>query len=428
LVDRTTTELEDTIAVFELLQRTSATLAAKLGLQTVLQAIADLATELSGARAGAILYRQAAHERGGFTIGAVAGAPWQAFARLHDPRLAPRLSSTVAPERVLRTGDLGAEARDPDRTAGDAAGCAVRSYLGAPLISRSGEVIARVVLGHPERDVFSARTERLIVGLAAQGASTLDNARLYEETQRASEERARLLEAERAARGALEQAGALKDQALAKLAHDLRAPLNAILGWSEILMSRLGSDAEHRNGFEVIRRNARLQAELLDALGDLNRVIAAKVAADTKPAELTAVVTSLAPDAPPPSLTGVRVLVIDDDADARDLVRMILVDAKADAITAGSADEGLALLRQIKPDVIVSDIGMAMRDGYQFIRLVRTMAPADGGRIPALALTGFVQAEDRVRALLAGYQDHISKPVKAGQLIEAVHRLAPTAP
>ena len=120
---------------------------------------------------------------------------------------------------------------------------------------------------------------------------------------------------------------------------------------------------------------------------------------------------------------GVRVLVIDDDADARDLVRMILVDAKADAITAGSADEGLALLRQIKPDVIVSDIGMAMRDGYQFIRLVRTMAPADGGRIPAVALTGFVQSEDRVRALLAGYQEHISKPVEAHQLLSAVHRL-----
>jgi CheY-like chemotaxis protein len=276
--------------------------------------------------------------------------------------------------------------------------------------------------------VFAERTERLIVGLAAQGASALDNARLYEETRRASEERARLLEVERAARGALEQAGALKDQALAKLAHDLRAPLNAILGWSEVLMGRLGSDAEHRNGLEVIRRNARFQAELLDALGDLNRVIAAKVAADTRPAELTAVVSSLAPDAPPPSLAGLRVLVIDDDADARDLVRMILVEAKADAITAGSADEGLALLRQIKPDVIVSDIGMAMRDGYQFIRLVRTMAPADGGRIPALALTGFVQAEDRVRALLAGYQDHISKPVEAAQLIEAVHRLVPTAP
>lgn len=421
---RTTTELEDTVAVFELLQRTSTTLAAKLGVQAVLQAIADLATELSGARAGAILYRQAAHERGELTIGAVAGAPWQAFARLHDPGLAPRLSSTGSPDRVLRTGDLGA----PELAAGAAAGDVVRSYLAAPLVSRSGEVIGRVVLGHPERDVFSERTERLIVGLATQGASTLDNARLYEETRRASDERARLLEVERAARGALEQAGALKDQALAKLAHDLRAPLNAILGWSEILMGRIGSDAEHRNGLEVIRRNARFQAELLDALGDLNRVIVAKVAAGTRPAELTAVVSSLAPDAPPPSLAGVRVLVIDDDADARDLVRMILVEARADAITAGSADEGLTLLRQIKPDVIVSDIGMAMRDGYQFIRLVRTMAPADGGRIPALALTGFVQAEDRVRALLAGYQDHISKPVEAAQLIEAVHRLVPTAP
>jgi CheY-like chemotaxis protein len=408
LVDRTdTTELEDALAVFEQLQHTGTTLAGKLGVQTVLQTIVDLATELSGARAGAILYRQAAHERGVFTLSAVAGEPWPAFARIHDPRLASQLDADLAPD--------------------DAEG-AVGSYLAAPLVSRSGEVIGRVVLGHPERDVLTARTERLIVGLAAQGASTLDNARLYEESQRASDERARLLEIERAARGALEQAGALKDRAISQLAHDLRAPLNAILGWSEILMRGLGVDSEHRNGLEVIARNARVQAELLDTLGDLDRVVAAKVLAGAKPAELAAVVTSTPASSPPASLAGIRVLVIDDDAEARDLLRVILVAARADAITAGSADEGLALLRQIKPDVIVSDIGMAMRDGYQFIRLVRTMDQADGGRIPALALTGFVQAEDRVRALLAGYQDHISKPVEADLLIEAVHRLVPTAP
>lgn len=428
MADRTdTTELEDALAVFEQLQRTGTTLAAKLGVQTVLQSLVDLATELSGARAGAILYRQAAHERGVFTLSAVAGEPWPAFARINDPRVAPQLTSAVLPDGVLRSADFPADGRYAHLAPGDAEPV-VRSYLAAPLVSRSGEVIGRVVLGHPARDVFSERTERLIVGLAAQGASTLDNARLYEESQRSSEERARLLEAERAARGALEQAGALKDRAIAQLAHDLRAPLNAILGWAQILMGRLGSDSEHHHGVEVIARNARAQAELLDALGDLDQRVAAKVAAGAKPAELAAVVTSTPSTSPSASLAGVRVLVIDDDADARNLVRTILIAAKADAITAGSADEGLALLRQIKPDVIVSDIGMAMRDGYQFIRLVRTMDSADGGRIPAVALTGFVQAEDRVRALLAGYQDHISKPVEAAQLIEAVHRLVPTAP
>jgi len=74
--------------------------------------------------------------------------------------------------------------------------------------------------------------------------------------------------------------------------------------------------------------------------------------------------------------------------------------------------------------VVVSDIGMAMRDGYQFIRLVRMMSPADGGETPALALTALALVEDRTRALLAGFQDHLAKPVEAERLVAAIHRLA----
>ncbi|HET9625567.1 MAG TPA: hybrid sensor histidine kinase/response regulator [Kofleriaceae bacterium] len=124
-----------------------------------------------------------------------------------------------------------------------------------------------------------------------------------------------------------------------------------------------------------------------------------------------------------PSLDGLKILVIDDDGDARELVKTILTQARAHAVTAASADEGLAVLRDLHPDLIISDIGMALRDGYQFMRLVRTMSSSEGGRTPALALTAHVQTEDRTRALLAGYQEHISKPVEARQLIAAVHRL-----
>jgi CheY-like chemotaxis protein len=119
--------------------------------------------------------------------------------------------------------------------------------------------------------------------------------------------------------------------------------------------------------------------------------------------------------------------VIDDEHDARSLVKAILAGAKADAVTAASADEGIALLRQVRPDVIVSDIGMSVRDGYQFMRLVRAMPASDGGGTPALALTALAQDEDRVRALLAGYQEHLTKPVEAQHLIAAVHRLASQA-
>jgi CheY-like chemotaxis protein len=127
--------------------------------------------------------------------------------------------------------------------------------------------------------------------------------------------------------------------------------------------------------------------------------------------------------APTVSLDGLKILVIDDDGDARELVKTILTNAQAHAVTAASADEGLAVLRDLHPDLIISDIGMALRDGYQFMRLVRTMSSSEGGRTPALALTAYVQTEDRTRALLAGYQEHISKPVEARKLIAAVHRL-----
>ena len=131
--------------------------------------------------------------------------------------------------------------------------------------------------------------------------------------------------------------------------------------------------------------------------------------------------------APPVSLDGLKILVIDDDGDARELVKTILTDPQAHAVTAASADEGLAVLRDLHPDLIISDIGMALRDGYQFMRLVRTMSSSEGGRTPALALTGYVQTEDRTRALLAGYQEHIAKPVEARKLIAAVHRLTQRA-
>ena len=390
-------ELRAEVEHLRQLQRAGAVLATRLGLQPLMQALIELATELAGARSGALLYRPHGHDHDGFALRAVAGEAWDAFANLvsGDANAAPPVASD-----------------------------AVASQLTVPLRSRTGNEIGRIVLGHAAQGAFSERHRRLIVELAAQGAGAIDNARLYEETRRALEERSRALDAERATRLELERAVATKDRALATRAHDLRAPLNAILGWAEILLIRLGPDSEHRAGLEVISRNARVQAAQIDAMLGLDRELAAgRVAKST---ELAAV----APGRPAAaaSLAGLRVLVIDDDADARELVRTILVDARADAITAASADEGLTLLRQIKPDVVVSDIGMALRDGYQFIRLVRTMAPADGGRIPALALTAFSQSEDRVRALLAGYQDHIAKPVDASQLIDAVHRLVPLAP
>jgi signal transduction histidine kinase/ActR/RegA family two-component response regulator len=125
-----------------------------------------------------------------------------------------------------------------------------------------------------------------------------------------------------------------------------------------------------------------------------------------------------------PSLAGVKVLVVDDEADARDIVRRFLKARNATVMVASSADEALENMRTFRPDVLLSDIGMPGKDGYQFIQAVRTMAADDGAQVPAVALTAFVRTEDRRRALLAGYQSHLAKPVDPGELIAVVAMLA----
>ena len=96
--------------------------------------------------------------------------------------------------------------------------------------------------------------------------------------------------------------------------------------------------------------------------------------------------------------------------------------------TATSAREAIALLRRLKPDALISDIGMPDQDGYQFIREVRRLPPDQGGRTPAIALTAFARSEDRTRAMLAGYQLHIAKPIEPHELLAALASLAGRMP
>jgi CheY-like chemotaxis protein len=123
-------------------------------------------------------------------------------------------------------------------------------------------------------------------------------------------------------------------------------------------------------------------------------------------------------------LKGVRILVVDDDADARELIGWVLADAHAEVATASSADEAVQLVRRHKPHVLVSDIGMPLKDGYELIAEVRALPPEQGGRTPAIALTAFARSEDRTQALLAGFQLHLSKPVEPSELLATVASLA----
>ena len=404
--------------------------------------------------------------------------------------------------------------------------------------------------------------------------------------KKADVEREALLASERAARTEAERVSRTKDEFLATLSHELRTPLNAIVGWSQILRSDGASNPEDLSeGLQVIERNARVQAQLIEDLLDMSRIISGKVRLNVQPVDLSEVINAAEasvlpaaeakgiriqkiveplagpvmgdpsrlqqvvwnllsnaikftpkegrvqiilkqvnshleivvsdtgagikpeflphvferfrqadatttrrfgglglglaivkhlsemhggdvraaspgenmgatftvrlplaiahqheahrteerehPRAPtgmpvecPPALDGAHILVIDDERDSRALVKRILEECQAIVTMASSAEEGLAALRRQKADVIISDIGMPGTDGYQFIRSVRQLGEAEGGNSPAIALTAFARSEDRQRAMLAGFDMHIAKPVEPAELIAVVARLA----
>ncbi len=125
----------------------------------------------------------------------------------------------------------------------------------------------------------------------------------------------------------------------------------------------------------------------------------------------------------PPQLVGLRVLIVDDESDTRDLLRAVMERCGCEVTTLGSAAEALAALQQTNPDVLISDIGMPEEDGYTLIRKVRALPTDRGGRTPAIALTAYARAEDRVRALMAGFQVHVPKPVEPMELAAVVASL-----
>ncbi|MBG1242745.1 hybrid sensor histidine kinase/response regulator [Nostoc sp. NZL] len=119
-------------------------------------------------------------------------------------------------------------------------------------------------------------------------------------------------------------------------------------------------------------------------------------------------------------LAGLRVLVVDDEADTRNFLSFMFEEYGAFATAVASVDEALAVLEQAKPDIMISDIGMSEQDGYTLIRKLRSLEPEKGGRIPAIALTAYTREEDRLEALSAGFQQHLSKPIDPTKLIAMV--------
>jgi len=564
----------------EALNATGKLLASKLDLQSLLQAVTDAATELSGAKFGAFFHNHTDARGDSYQLYTLSGAPREAFERFGQPRATPLFAPTFQGEPPIRCDDVLLDPRYAKMGPGMPRGhLPVRSYLGVPVISRRGEVIGGLFFGHSEPGVFNERTERLIVGVAAQAAIAMDNARLYEASLRAGEERQNLLESERHARASAERLSALKDEFLANLSHELRTPLNAISGWAQILRLGKRSEADMEKGLATIERNARIQTQLIEDLLDMSRILSGKLrlevqsidpisfieaaidtvspAANARSIRIGTLLDSTAgpvlgdpnrlqqvmwnllsnaikftpkggkvqvllervnshieisvtdtgvgisseflahvfdrfrqadasttrhygglglglsivkhlvelhggsvralsgglnqgstfsihlpvaatrretqcqtrhPSAPMPmalkfeaaDLSGVQVLVVDNEADARELIQRILQDCSAHVLTAPNAAEALQLLEQERPHVLLSDIGMPDVDGFELLRRVRVLEAKRGGRIPAIALTAFARSEDRTRALRAGFLVHIAKPVEPSELVAAI--------
>jgi PAS domain S-box-containing protein len=551
--------------VIETVNRVGHLLSAELDLQRLLQALTDAATELTGARFGSFFYNVINQQGASYMLYTLSGVPIEHFSHFPMPRATEIFGPTFRGEGIIRLDDVRKDPRYGKNSPyyGIPAGhLPVISYLAIPVISRSGEVIGGLFFGHPEPGVFTQRHERIMDGLAAQAAVALDNARLYQESQEASR---------------------LKDEFLATVSHELRTPLNAILGWARMLRGGKLDDLTASQAVEIIERNARSQAQLIEDLLDVSRIItgnlrleigsvepvsvinaaidAVRPTAEAKsvrlqvmldpwagavsgdPDRLQQIIWNLLSNAVkftpkggkvqvrlerveshieivvndtgqginpeflpfvferfrqadstltrahgglglglaivrhlvemhggtvhadssgeglgatftvklplrvmrervgekadsmaeplqasqstdfsstlfdcPPELHGVRVLVVDDEPDARGLLIAVLSQCDAEVRACASVEEALVEMEEWNPNILVSDIEMPGEDGYSLIRKVRALPIERGGRIPAVALTAHARAEDRMRALSTGFNMHIPKPVKPAEL------------
>jgi CheY-like chemotaxis protein len=119
-------------------------------------------------------------------------------------------------------------------------------------------------------------------------------------------------------------------------------------------------------------------------------------------------------------LEGLRIVIVDDDPDARDLLETLLTQRNAEVFAGDSAAEAFDLLQRERPDVLISDIAMPEEDGYMLIRRVRVLSADEGGRTPALAVTAYAGRADRTRALEAGFDGHFAKPIDINSLVETL--------
>jgi signal transduction histidine kinase len=287
--------LREESRMLEILNRTGQSIASQLDLDRLLQTVTDAATALSGARFGAFFYNRVNEDGEDYLLYALSGAPREAFEKFGYARPTAVFAPTFRGDGPVRSADI---TKDPRYgSMGPHHGMPpghlpVRSYLAAAVKSRSGEVFGGLFFGHPDTGKFNERTEQLVVGVAAQAAIAIDNARLYQaaQTQIANRERAeqRLRDTDRR-----------KDEFLATLAHELRNPLAPIR--QAALVSRSpGATAEQKNwSHEVITRQVQHMSLLLDDLLDISRITRGTLELRKQHTDLASVIESAVETARP---------------------------------------------------------------------------------------------------------------------------------
>ena len=216
------------------------------------------------------------------------------------------------------------------------------------------------------------------------------------------------------------------DELVALLAHELRTPLGAVLNWAELLQARPLDGARAQHGLQSIARNTRTLAGLVDELlAILKQLVERNDGTVRVEVGRSARGASVASSAVPceQALAGLRVLLVEDHVDARDALVVILAGAGARVAAVGSTVEAMAVIALAPVDVLVTDIGLPHEDGYGLLRRLRS--DLRGATTPAIALTAYACEKDAARALAAGFQRHVAKPVSPAELIAAVRSVAP---
>ena len=274
------------------------TLAGQLDTERLVKAVTDAGLAITGAAFGAFLYKDAAGRAARYVAGVPDGYPELPL----GPSAKAFESGLLA--TVSRSDDLSKDPRHAPGTpfaempAGLFPG---RSYLAAPVRSRLGALLGGLFLAHPDASFFQERDEGILAFLAAHAAIALDNAHLYREAQEA--------------RASAEAANGLKDAFLATLSHELRTPLTAISGWAHLLQRGKLSPEETQRAVETIIRNAGAQAQIIDELLDVSRIITGKLQLDLQPLEIGSVVqAAIVTVTPAANVKGIHIQLIQNPA------------------------------------------------------------------------------------------------------------------